>query len=132
VIQLSALHYIARILVILAHLVGLVVAIILLSRKKGTATVLATVAFALLVLLDIGQIAEMAFLRRLLSQAVRSARTIPWLTGGLNCCCSLLDLGGIGCLIAALWHALGGPKAGEEAEVEIEEEAASEEATFAD
>lgn len=115
--------YIARTLLIVAHLAGLVVAIMLLVRKKGTAAVLAAVAFGLLILLDIGYILDLAFLREALGRAIRSARGLAWATGGLNCCCGLFDLIAVGCLIAALWIGLGGPKAKEEAppEEEIEE-----------
>ena len=108
--RLSLLHYIATALITLAHLAGLVVALLLLSRKKGTAAVLATVAFALLVLLDVGRIVETTLSHRLLPQIARAARVGPWIAGGADCCCSLLDLGAIGCLIAALWKGLGGPE----------------------
>ncbi len=120
--QLSALYYISFALMILAHLVGLVVAIILLARKKGLPAVLATVAFALLFLLDIGRIINVAFLRRVLLQAVQSPRAIPWVSGSLDCCCGIFDLAAVILLIVALWQALVKPASGEGLEEEVEDE----------
>lgn len=122
----TTFQYVATILAALAHLAGMIVAAVLLSRRKGTAALLAVIAFALLVLLDAGRILDVAILPRLLFQLPRAARGAPWITGGSTCCCGLLDLLAIGCLIAALWIGLGGPKAGaEQEEKKPSEEAAS-------
>lgn len=99
-----------RILLILAHLAGLVVAVLLLVRRKGTAPILATAAFALLVILDAARIVETALLPAIARQ-MRTLRALPWLGGGTTCCCGLLDLVAWGCLIAALWLGIGQPAA---------------------
>lgn len=97
-----------RILLILAHLAGLVVAVLLLVRRKGTAPILATAAFALLVILDAAHIVETALLPAIARQ-IRAPRALPWIGGGANCCCGLLDLVAWGCLIAAIWLGIGQP-----------------------
>lgn len=106
-----ALSWIARILIVLAHLAGLVVGIILLVRKKGTPAILATVAFGTLFVLDIARIlqGDVIIPRLLLRQL--AARNYPWAVGVFNCCCGLFDLIAIGCLIAALWSSIAGPAA---------------------
>jgi len=53
---------VVRIALIVAHLAGLVVAVILLVRRKGTAPILATAAFGLLLILDAARIAQTALL----------------------------------------------------------------------
>ncbi len=89
---------------LLGHLAGLVVAIILLIRAKGTATILAVVGFALLTLISIGQIAL-----ALPAVSRQLFRVGPlWLGWPLNCCCGFLDLAAIVCLIIALWQAFSG------------------------
>lgn len=97
-----------RILLILTHLAGLVVAVLLLVRRKGTAPILATAAFALLVILDAARIVEMALLPDIVRQ-IRSLRALPWIRGGTTCCCGLLDLVAWGCLIAAIWLGISQP-----------------------
>lgn len=94
-----------RILLLLAHLAGLVVAVILLVRRKGTAPILATAAFALRVLLDAAQMVQTALLPAI---ALRVPRALPWIGGDATCCCGFLDLVAWGCLIAALWMGMGG------------------------
>ncbi|MCX7855062.1 MAG: hypothetical protein N2556_03645 [Anaerolineae bacterium] len=98
-----------RILLILAHLAGLVVAVLLLVRRKGTAPILATAAFALLVILDAARIVETAIAPTIIRQ-IRAPRVLPWIGGGMNCCCGFLDLAAWGCLIAALWIGMGRPE----------------------
>jgi len=110
-------------LALLAHLAGLVVAIILLTRKKGTPALLALIAFGLLFLLDIGGLLRITVLDAQLNRAL-GARMLPWAFGGLGCCCGLLDLAAIVCLIIALWQGLSGMGATEATE---EEEAPAQE-----
>ncbi|MFN3761770.1 MAG: hypothetical protein ACK4WK_01035 [Anaerolineae bacterium] len=98
-----------RILLILIHLAGLVVAVFLLVRRKGTAPILATIAFALLVILDAARIVETALLPAIVRQ-MRAPRALPWIGGGTTCCCGLLDLVAWGCLIAAFWLGMGRPE----------------------
>lgn len=83
------------------------VAVILLVRRKGTAPILATAAFALLVLLDAAQMVQTALLPAIARQ-IRAPRALPWIGGGATCCCGFLDLVAWGCLIAALWMGMGG------------------------
>ncbi len=109
-----------RILLVLAHLAGLVVAVILLVRRKGTAPILATAAFALLVILDAAQIVQTALLPTIARQ-IRAPRVLPWIGGGATCCCGLLDLVAWGCLIAAIWMGIGRPEAEQEIQSAKEE-----------
>jgi hypothetical protein len=102
-----AITYILHVAFILAHLAGLVVAIILLVKHKGTAAILATVAFALLFIQDIGAVARLAFLDDLIFRQA-AANTVRWVVGGFNCCCGFLDLAAIVCLIIAVWQAVSG------------------------
>ena len=71
---------------LLAYLAGLVVAVILLIRTKHTAAILATVSFALLALIGIGQVVLM------LPSVSGSFSNIVWLAWFLNCCCGLFDI----------------------------------------
>ncbi len=108
------LNTLARIAVGLAHLAGLVVAILLWVRRKGTAPMLATAAFALLFLLDIGGALRSGAIEQPLLRAFGTPRSLPWVLGGLNCCCSFLDVVAIVLLIVALWQALSGGAEAEE------------------
>jgi hypothetical protein len=93
---------ISRIAVLLAHLVGLVVAVILLARSKHRAALLATVGFGLLALIGVAQI--VLALPPVSGELVRTA----WLIWALNCCCSVLDVVAAACLIVAIWQAVSG------------------------
>jgi hypothetical protein len=96
---------------LLAYLAGLIVAIFLLVRARGTAAILAVVGFAVLILISIGQIVlAVPPVNRELFRAGQ------WSVWGLNCCCSILDVGAIVCLIVAIWQAVLGTGAGETAE----------------
>ena len=110
---------------LLAHLAGLIVAIILLVRVKGTPAILATVAFGLLLVQDIGLIVRSAFLDQYIVRQM-GFRTISWAMGGLGCCCSLFNLVAFVCLIIALWQALSGQTVEEAEAPTIEEEPATE------
>jgi len=113
--------YLPRILVALAHLAGLVVAILLLTRKKGTPAVLALIAFALLLLLDVGSVARATFLDARLFRQL-GPRTIPLVQGGLGCCCGGIDLIAVVLLVVALWQGLSS-RAGDEPEETAQSEA---------
>ena len=97
---------------LLVHLAGLVVAIILLVRVKGTPAILATVAFGLLLIQDVGMIMRITFLDQYIVRQMgfgqMGFRTISWAMGGLGCCCSFFNLAAFVCLIVALWQALSG------------------------
>ena len=86
---------------LLVHLAGLVVAIILLIRVKGTAAILSAVGFALLTLISIGQV--VLSLPAMERQFFRAGLWLVWLS---NCCCGLFDLIAVVCLIVALWQAI--------------------------
>jgi hypothetical protein len=105
---------------LLVHLAGLIVAIILLVRVKGTPAILATVAFGLLLVQDIGLIVRSTFLDQYIVRQM-GFRTISWAMGGLGCCCNLFNLAAFVCLIVALWQALSGQTV-EEAEMPTIEE----------
>jgi hypothetical protein len=91
------------ILALLVHLAGLVVAIILLVRVKGTAAILATAGFALLTVISIGLI-----LVNIPAIGMQLYQAGVWSLWVLNCCCGLFEIGAIVCLIIALWQALSG------------------------
>ncbi len=109
-----------RILLILVHLAGLVVAVLLLVRRRGIAPILAATAFTLLILLDAARIVQTALLPSIVRQ-IRSPHALPWVVGSLNCCCGFLDLVAWGCLIAALWLGMGRSEAEHEIRTEKEE-----------
>ena len=108
---------------LLGYLAGLVVAIILLIRARGTAAILAVVGFALLTLVSIGQIGL-----ALPAVGRQIARVGPLSLGWpLHCCCGIFDLAAIVCLIVALWQALSGQTVEEAETPTLEEEPATEE-----
>ncbi|MCP4542117.1 MAG: hypothetical protein GY832_33755 [Chloroflexi bacterium] len=95
---------------LLAYFAGLVVAIFLLVRSKGTAAILAVVGFALLVLIATGQIV-------LFLPLVIPGLSFPsWVIWVFNCCCSILNLGAIASLIVSIWQAVSGMPVGDDAQ----------------
>lgn len=100
---------ISRIVALLAHLAGLVVAVILLLRSKSRAAVLAVVGFGLLALVGVAQIVLM------LPPVSRAFVRAAWLIWVLNCCCSVFDVAAVVCLIVAIWQAVSGGGGTEEA-----------------
>jgi hypothetical protein len=101
------LNLLPAIPVLLAHLAGMVVAVILLIRQQGrhTAGLLALIGFALLVILDLGSFAR-GRLVRLLSH--RTATGIRLAHISVACCCNIFDVAAIVCLIVAIWQAISG------------------------
>jgi hypothetical protein len=101
--NLEFLNYLYWIVFALAHLGCLVVAVILLLKVKGTPAILATVAFALLFIQDLGWVLRRWFLdgaiRRLMGFG-------PWAMN--SCCCGLFQLAAFVCLIVAIWQAVSG------------------------
>lgn len=85
----------------LAHLASLVVAILLLVKVKGPPAILASVAFGLLLLQDLGWILRRAFLDGAIRQLVNFG---PWAVNG--CCCGLFQIAAWVCLIIAVWQAV--------------------------
>jgi len=101
----ASLNIIRLIVVALAYLAGLIAAIILLTRKKGTPAILAAVGFGLGFLQQIGAILQGTFLSRMLYRQVDPA-SARYVGGGLNCCCGLFGVAAVVCLIIAIWQAL--------------------------
>jgi hypothetical protein len=99
------LHLLPTVPIILAHLVGFVVAIILWTRRKSQAAVLALAGFGILSLVDFAQLARAPLVSTILR---RNMGVDAFLTvnTGLGCCCSVLDVIAIACLIVALWKAV--------------------------
>jgi hypothetical protein len=88
----------------IAHLAGLVVAIILLNRAKSTPATLGAVSFGVLFLQDIGRI-----LRRLfLDNVMRNLTGIRGIWEVNNCCCGIFQVAAIVCLVVAVWQAISG------------------------
>ena len=114
---LNYMNYVNLAVFTIAHLAGLVVAIILLLKVKGTPAILATVAFGLLFIQDIGAIMRSTFLDRLIIRQMVAGRTL-WALNGLGCCCGALDLIATVCLIVAVWQAVSATAAEETAEEE--------------
>lgn len=112
---LNYVNYVRLALLTIAHLAGLVAAVILLLKIKNMPAILATVAFGLLSIQDIGAVMRTAFLDRLIVRQM-AGRNIPWAIGGFNCCCGVLDLAAIVCLIVAVWQAVSATGGGEMAE----------------
>ena len=117
-IQKMALNYVNLAVFTIAHLAGLVVAIILLLKVKGTPAILATVAFGLLFIQDIGSIMRSAFLDRLIIRQMVAGRTL-WALNSLGCCCGALNLIATVCLIIAVWQAVSATAAEETVEEEV-------------
>jgi len=107
--MVGILNYAGLGFITLAHLVGLIMAILLLVKIKGTPAILATVAFALLFLLDIGNIlrSTFPFLDKLIVNQVNMS-SIGAVMGSFNCCCSIFSLAATICLIIAIWQAVSG------------------------
>jgi hypothetical protein len=113
--------YIVRALLILAHLVGLVLAIILVVKKKGLAAILAAAAFALLLLIDVGNVVQAAAGQSLVNALNNNQTAIRWVFASIECCCGALDLIAIICLIIAIFKGIGAAPGGA-AKEEVAEE----------
>ena len=104
--------------VLLAHVAGMVVAIILVLRPKTkrTAGLLALSGFALLVILDLAEFAQGPLIRLLSNQTARGIRLAHVSVG---CCCGAVDIAAIVCLIVAIWQTMSSNEAHEAAGVRI-------------
>ncbi|OQY21835.1 MAG: hypothetical protein DRJ03_19185 [Chloroflexi bacterium] len=92
--------------ILLAHLAGVVVAVILLTRHRGTPAILALVGFAVLFLLDLASFAREPLIRFLSSQV--GMRQFVLVNTSVGCCCSIFNIIAVVCLIIALWQAVSG------------------------
>ncbi|MBS3784271.1 MAG: hypothetical protein KGY78_07495 [Anaerolineae bacterium] len=98
------LNMLPAIPVLLAHLAGVVVAVILLLRqeRKWIPAMLALMGFGLLLVLDVGNFVR-GPLARFLSR--RTVAGVPSAVAGVGCCCSIVDAAAMVCLIVAIWQA---------------------------
>ncbi len=94
---------------LLAHLAGVVVAIVLLvrQRERSLPPILAVVGFGLLFVIDLANFARGPLIN-LISQ--RTAAGVRAGVTGVGCCCSIVDVAATVCLIIALTQALSTPK----------------------
>lgn len=102
---------------LLAHLAGVVVAIVLLVRRGGTPAILALIGFGTLFFTDLAGLGRGPLIGALAEQT----RRFVLVNSSVNCCCSVVDVVAIVCLIVALWRAVSGAGGGA-AEAEPEEE----------
>lgn len=93
--------------VLIAHLAGVVVAAILLTRhrEKSLPAVLALIGFALLLLVDVANLARGPVIS-LVSHRTRAG--VRFAVASVGCCCSLLDAAAAISLAVAIWQALSG------------------------
>jgi uncharacterized membrane protein YjdF len=102
--------------VVLAHLVGAIIAIILLARYKAKAATLALVGFGLLFVVDIARFFMGPLALSLSRQIGNGGRAFAQFNVGLGCCCSIFDVAAIACLIFALWQAVSAGQPSTDAE----------------
>lgn len=93
--------------VLLAHLAGIVVAVVLLIRREEPiiAPVLALIGFGLLVVLDGANLVRGPLIRLLSHRTEAGVRLI---VASVSCCCSLINVAAIVCLIVAIWRSFSG------------------------
>jgi hypothetical protein len=89
---------------VIVHVAGLGVSIYLLVKHRGIPAVLATVAFSLLLIEDIGMGIRSALIDDLLMQELQQGFSMG--LESLNCCCAIFRLAAIVCLMAAIWQAV--------------------------
>ncbi|MGD2105809.1 MAG: hypothetical protein PVJ55_11935 [Anaerolineae bacterium] len=91
--------------IMLAHLAGVVVALILLIRqdRRRAPSIFALVGFGLLLAVDVAKFTRGPIIRQLLHRTAVGDRAA---VHGVSCCCGLFDVAAMACLILALWQAL--------------------------
>ena len=94
---------------LLVHLAGVVVAIILLVRHKGTPAILALIGFAVLLLLNLVSFGRTPLVGAIARQG--GMQRVAAVSTGVGCCCSVIDVAAIVCLIVAIWQAVTGSSA---------------------
>jgi hypothetical protein len=92
---------------LLAHLAGLVAAIILLIRSRTTPALLSVVGFAVLAMFDVFQF--VLGMPPVFEVWAPSAMAWLWI---INCCCSVFNVAAIACIIVAIWQAISGAGVG--------------------
>ena len=107
---------------LLVHLVGVIVAVILLVRHRSTPAILATIGFVVLLVWHLSTFGTEPMARMLIEAGVRPAGVAITTVG---CCCSVLNVIAVVCLIIAIWQAVTGATGRDEDKEteEIEEEA---------
>lgn len=99
--------------ILLVHLAGVVVAVILLVRRRSTPAILALVGFGVLFVVDIANFGRSPLVGLLARQG---GMNWLWIANtGIGCCCSIFDVAAIVCLIVALWQAVSGSSVKESA-----------------
>jgi len=90
---------------LLAHLAGVVAAVVLLVRqeRRSVPAILALVGFGLLLLLDVANLARGPLINLITD---RTAGGIRLAVVSVGCCCSVFDMIASVCLIVAIWQAL--------------------------
>ncbi len=113
--QLGFLSILPSLPTLLAHLGGVIAAIMLLSRhkQKQSPALLALIGFGVLLLVDLASFAR-APLVNLIIRQTRGAQRFLTVNTSIGCCCSVIDVAAIVCLILALWQAISGPDAASE------------------
>jgi len=90
--------------ILLVHLAGVVVAIILLTRRGGTPAILALVGFGVSLILDLASFGR-APLTGFLARQV-GVRQFLLVNTSVGCCCSVFNVLAVVCLIVAIWQAV--------------------------
>ncbi|RLC62961.1 MAG: hypothetical protein DRI48_08965 [Chloroflexi bacterium] len=111
--------------ILLVYLAGIVVAIVLLVRHRGTPAILALIGFGVLFVVALASLVKGPLVGVLGQQLARQMRMSQFwaVNAGLGCCCSVLDVIAIVCLIVAIWQALSSAHAtGDEAVARGDEE----------
>lgn len=93
--------------ILLAHLAGVVVAIVLVVRRKERPipAILAAVGFGLLLALDVANFAREPLIGFI---GHRTAAGVRLTVTSVGCCCSAVDVAATVCLIIAMAQALSG------------------------
>ncbi len=90
--------------ILLVHLAGVVVAIVLLVRRRGTPAILSLVGFGILFIMDLVSFARPWLINLLARQGMM--RQFMFVNTGMGCCCSIIDTLALVCLIVAIWQAV--------------------------
>ena len=109
--NVTILPFVSMLPILLVHLAGVVVAIILLVRHRGTPAIMALVGFAVLFIMDLVSFSRPRLTMFLARQV--GMRQFAFVNTGVGCCCSVFDVLAIVCLIVAIWQAASGAATGE-------------------
>ena len=93
-----------RLPILLVHLAGVVAAIVLLVRRRGTPAILSLVGFGLLFIMDLVSFAGPWLINLLVRQGM--THQLMFANAGMSCCCNTIDMLALVCLIVAIWQAV--------------------------